>query len=76
MIQQNECPWCVQVTCLNTAGHPGGRMLWSSYRPRADAHKPCPWCDTTVGPFKITAVHHRLSTICPRRKFARGAGPS
>lgn len=70
---RRECPWCVLVTCTNKAGHPGSRMLWCSYRSRADARKPCPWCDTE--PSSVRPVFHRLSTICKVRKFARGEGP-
>jgi hypothetical protein len=72
---QGECPWCVRVTCkhLNALGWP---CQWSGYRPRGDAHKRCPWCGTTLGPFKVRPVSHRLSTICTFRRFARGSGPA
>ncbi len=76
---RGECPWCVRVTCqhqFKSRTFNGWPCRWSGYRPRGDAHKPCPWCHTTVGPFIVNPVFHRFSTICSFRRFARGEGPA
>lgn len=72
---QGECPYCVRVTCKHTVRRDGNVVFpcqWSGSRRRADAHRPCPWCKTTVGPFRVKPVYHRLSTICGfRPRWAR-----
>lgn len=75
MIKRPECPWCVRVTCMHGRDFEP-RCGWSGYRPKGDHHRPCPSCGTAVGPFRVATVHHSLSVICPRRRFAKGAGPS
>lgn len=70
---QGECPWCVRVTCQRVhktdgMGPISWRCQWSGYRHRGDAHKPCPWCRSVVGPFTVNPVFHRLSTICTFRR--------
>lgn len=87
-MSQGECPWCVRVTCQRITQRHGGvlyRCQWSGYRPKdhkkmTDEYQRsrrtnCPWCWST-GSFVVKPVFHKLSTICPFRRFARGSGPA